>query len=181
MIEAKKCPVCGGDVPPTKVGGRPRIYDTVRCRSLAASRAFEERKRQGIPSRPRGLIDITGQRFGSLVVVELHRRERSHTIWLCRCDCGATTESDGWCLRNGRSTRCRGCRATSAAAKAPNAERGRCSWCKRAALRSTPYECAACQRQANRRGRDATGRPLARGPRPVLGEPRSQRQEVATA
>ncbi len=33
-------------------------------------------------------MDLTGQRFSFLTVVELHSAERGHVKWSCRCDCG---------------------------------------------------------------------------------------------
>lgn len=54
-------------------------------------------------------IDITGQRFGRLVVVE--RAENSlqrKTRWLCRCDCGNFTIIRGQELRYGDTRSC-GC------------------------------------------------------------------------
>lgn len=56
------------------------------------------------------IIDITGQRFGRLVVLsitdqkELHRGRK----WLCRCDCGNEVIITGSSLRSG-STRSCGC------------------------------------------------------------------------
>ena len=36
--------------------------------------------------------DITGQRFGRLVVLKyLKQDEHSHSLWLCKCDCGNET------------------------------------------------------------------------------------------
>jgi hypothetical protein len=52
--------------------------------------------------------DLTGQRFGELVVLRLHSTARDRSKrWLCRCECGCGRErivkSD--CLRHGRATR----------------------------------------------------------------------------
>ena len=33
-------------------------------------------------------IDLTGQRFGKLVVVKDVGRENSNVLWECLCDCG---------------------------------------------------------------------------------------------
>jgi len=33
-------------------------------------------------------IDITGKRFGSLIAMECVKRDRGHSYWLCKCDCG---------------------------------------------------------------------------------------------
>lgn len=50
--------------------------------------------------------------------------------------------------------------------------RGRvCRWCARTDSQTrfaTVHECSACNRQACRNGRDAEGRPIARGPRKVV-------------
>lgn len=37
---------------------------------------------------PTQIIDMTGQRFGKLVVVKLHDTVPSGARWLCKCDCG---------------------------------------------------------------------------------------------
>lgn len=57
-------------------------------------------------------VDLTGQRFGRLVVV---RREGSYTsknntkvTWLCKCDCGGETIVQGTHLRSGYTKSC-GC------------------------------------------------------------------------
>lgn len=52
------------------------------------------------------LIDITGQRFGRLTVVE--RDEENHKRWICKCDCGNMTKSDSYMLRHGQIVSC-GC------------------------------------------------------------------------
>ena len=55
-----------------------------------------------------GLIDLTGQRFGRLVVLE--RAENSvagKTRWVCRCDCGGHVVAAGGNLKNGHIRSCR--------------------------------------------------------------------------
>ena len=39
-------------------------------------------------------LDLTGQRFGRLVVIRRVRNGRPthNSVWLCRCDCNAETE-----------------------------------------------------------------------------------------
>ena len=55
------------------------------------------------------LIDIKGQRFGRLTVVEKVEDVKSrNSIWLCRCDCGKFTKVRGILLRKGETTSC-GC------------------------------------------------------------------------
>lgn len=54
-------------------------------------------------------IDLTGQRFGKLVVVkEVERNKYRHIQWLCQCDCGNTTISTTSNLRTGSHKSC-GC------------------------------------------------------------------------
>jgi hypothetical protein len=55
------------------------------------------------------LIDLTGQRFGRLVVVEMSGSDRNgRALWRCLCDCGKETVCYGKNLRAGRSQSC-GC------------------------------------------------------------------------
>lgn len=54
-------------------------------------------------------IDVTGQRFGCLVVlVEARRTKVGRAIWLCQCDCGTQTKVEGVLLRSGHTASC-GC------------------------------------------------------------------------
>lgn len=55
------------------------------------------------------LIDITGQRFGRLVVLnDAGRTDQGKAKWRCRCDCGAEIITRGSSLRNGATRSC-GC------------------------------------------------------------------------
>lgn len=56
------------------------------------------------------LIDLTGQRFGRLSVIERSQRNRKagHAMWVCLCDCGQLCEVDGYRLRHGLTKSC-GC------------------------------------------------------------------------
>ena len=55
------------------------------------------------------LIDLTGQRFGRLVVVErAGSTQRGQATWLCRCDCGNETAVVANSLRRGNTNSC-GC------------------------------------------------------------------------
>lgn len=60
-------------------------------------------------------LDLTGQRFGKLVAVELtgERRQRSPE-WLCRCDCGGEILVISNSLRSGETKSC-GCLQRSTA------------------------------------------------------------------
>ena len=54
-------------------------------------------------------IDLTGQRFGRLVAIEISGKNRyGHRLWLCRCDCGRTTCAVTGALRGGLIRSC-GC------------------------------------------------------------------------
>lgn len=53
------------------------------------------------------VIDLTGQRFGQLVVIKDDgTRERRAVKWLCQCDCGRTTRVIGKNLQSGGITSC---------------------------------------------------------------------------
>ena len=54
------------------------------------------------------LIDITGQRFGRLTVIEKIPSKNSNARWLCKCDCGKYTDVLGTTLRRGETKSC-GC------------------------------------------------------------------------
>ncbi len=78
-------------------------------------------------------IDLTGQRFGALLVLErdgatAHGRAR----WRCRCDCGAVVSRVGRNLRAGIATSC-GCLSGAKPVKRGEA------WTKRRAYRRELY------------------------------------------
>ena len=52
------------------------------------------------------LIDLTGQRFGTLTVVSRDISKKT-VAWLCRCDCGVELSVPTVSLRYGRRTDCR--------------------------------------------------------------------------
>lgn len=65
-------------------------------------------------------IDMTGMRFGRLIVVERAPKGKSGDArWLCRCDCGGTIEPCGGSLRSGRTKSC-GCLRREAKSKIGN-------------------------------------------------------------
>jgi len=39
------------------------------------------------------IVDLTGKRFGRLVVVKIAGKQGRTTLWECLCDCGKTTET----------------------------------------------------------------------------------------
>ena len=78
--------------------------------------------------------DLTGQRFGRLTVIaDSGKRQRTAVVWLCKCDCGNTTESPGDWLKRGVKKSC-GCLRKEMAidrcrtmCKDPNSLHGLCS------------------------------------------------------
>jgi hypothetical protein len=59
------------------------------------------------------LIDLTGKRFGHLLVVGHHPRKTPgcrNIHWLCRCDCGRFLIVRGDNLKDGRTVQCSECR-----------------------------------------------------------------------
>lgn len=57
------------------------------------------------------LLDLTGQTFGRLFVVErADNSRRGAAMWLCRCECGEVKTNRGLDLRNGATRSC-GCRS----------------------------------------------------------------------
>ena len=55
-------------------------------------------------------IDLTNQRFGKLVVLELDKSTQffRHKKWICQCDCGKTKSIRGDALKGGLTKSC-GC------------------------------------------------------------------------
>lgn len=55
------------------------------------------------------LIDLTGQRFGRLTVIDrVGKNRHREAVWSCQCDCGNECLVGGYNLRSGHSTSC-GC------------------------------------------------------------------------
>ena len=57
---------------------------------------------------PSKLIDLAGQRFGKVVVIERTAHTVGQAKWICRCDCGKVHEGFSSNLRRGGHTSC-GC------------------------------------------------------------------------
>ena len=53
-------------------------------------------------------IDLAGQRFGNLTVIERSGSRNREALWHCKCDCGKETLSRSASLRGGTSKSC-GC------------------------------------------------------------------------
>lgn len=56
------------------------------------------------------LIDLTGIRFGRLIVLERSTQDdkNGHARWICQCECGNMCVKDGYALRIGKTKSC-GC------------------------------------------------------------------------
>lgn len=55
------------------------------------------------------LIDLTGQRFGNLVVIERANDIGGYVAWKCRCDCGNELVMKSIRLRNRKWKMCKNC------------------------------------------------------------------------
>lgn len=53
-------------------------------------------------------VDLTGQRFGMLTVIEKAESKNQMAYWLCKCDCGKTTTVRTAYLKSGKTKSC-GC------------------------------------------------------------------------
>lgn len=56
----------------------------------------------------RKAIDLSGQRFGRLIVIRLIETDIVGAVWKCRCDCGNEVDVRASCLRSGNTRSC-GC------------------------------------------------------------------------
>lgn len=63
------------------------------------------------------MIDLTGQTFGRLTVIERAENRGRRVAWRCRCECGAETDVTSGSLRSGKSRSC-GCLQRERVAKA---------------------------------------------------------------
>lgn len=64
-------------------------------------------KDMGLTRQPK-VVDLTGERYGKLVVLELDHIERSTRYWKCSCQCGGTAVVREGNLRHGITKSC-GC------------------------------------------------------------------------
>ena len=51
-------------------------------------------------------LDLTGKRFGRLVVLNEAERQNGHVMWRCLCDCGNEITTKGIHLVSGHTTSC---------------------------------------------------------------------------
>jgi hypothetical protein len=77
--------------------------DGLRCEVVAARR---------VPALVMGRLDLTGQKFGRLHVVQaLKERRHRAVVWRCHCHCGKQIDAVGYQLKNGHIQSC-GCSRT---------------------------------------------------------------------
>lgn len=68
-----------------------------------------KRKEQLDRLHDENVIDITGQKFGKLTVIErVGSDNNNNSTWLCKCDCGGSKVISSFTLRNGTTQSC-GC------------------------------------------------------------------------
>lgn len=73
--------------------------------------------------------DLTGQRFGKLVVTDLDRQDKNYKLyWTCKCDCGESKTIISWELIGGKSTNC-GCVRRERNNRTKNRTQKECSIC----------------------------------------------------
>jgi len=63
------------------------------------------------------LINIVGQKYGRLLVLEKAESQKGRTLWKCLCDCGNEVVIQGLLLKNGHTKSC-GCLRKEMAAEA---------------------------------------------------------------
>jgi hypothetical protein len=85
---------CDCGVEKSILGASLRIGNTKSCGCLSIDKAREKG------------VDLTGRRFGKLVVKKLIGTKNSARHWLCECDCGGTTQTRGYSLTSGRIGAC---------------------------------------------------------------------------
>ena len=90
------------------------------------------------------VVDLTGQRFGRLLVISRSANIRNEAGWLCRCDCGKEKEVRGYHLRRGLTQSC-GClqkERTGAASREANTTHGMSRTPTHISWRSMMNRCA---------------------------------------
>lgn len=74
--------------------------------------------------QPHTLIDLTGERFGNLTVIErdINNAKSGNARWVCKCDCGNMVTVIGSHLRSGHTKSC-GCKKIGEISKGRSKER----------------------------------------------------------
>lgn len=83
--------------------------DRLACKKHHIQEGYTSTEAENSQKRTRR-IDLTGQRFGMLTVLEPGQNTRNgRTTWLCRCDCGNLFVVQTKMLRSGKTWHC-GCK-----------------------------------------------------------------------
>jgi HNH endonuclease len=86
--------------------GTEKLLVSSNLRASRSCGCYRNERSTGVSRR----IDLTGQRFGRLVVISFDRRdEAGRARWLCRCDCGTEKSIGAETLKKRHGTSC-GCR-----------------------------------------------------------------------
>lgn len=80
---------------------------TTRQRPAALQRRGSQSMSHSTPKNRK--LDLTGQRFGKLIAIEVAKAKNGHRAWLCQCDCGGQTICETNSLTSGHSTGCGRC------------------------------------------------------------------------
>lgn len=79
----------------------------------------EQSFRKGIkPQKGKPLIDLTGKRFGRLLVIRQGESQHGRIAWECLCDCGNTKTIIGKVLTTGKTISCGCARSEKSSEKA---------------------------------------------------------------
>ena len=84
------------------------------CGNITKPKAGNDLNRRGLKSCGEGLcnrkiINLIGQKFNKLTVIERHYTKNGKVYWICRCDCGNQTYAKGYALSSGKHIRCKKC------------------------------------------------------------------------
>ena len=104
---------------PDKTEARPRWIcrcdcgEVVSIEGVSLRRGFTKscgclRKEKGNEIGRRSFIDMTGKRFGRLIVLRRDTYPSEEAYWVCQCDCGNVVSVRGSNLRQGVTRSC-GC------------------------------------------------------------------------
>lgn len=92
--------------------------------SVCARSTFN--RRSGLPSMRTPRHDLTGKRFGRLVVINLGGwTPAGNSIWTCLCDCGKTKNVRGYVLLRAETSSC-GCLRRECFDRGMNFQHGHC-------------------------------------------------------
>ena len=76
--------------------------------TIVTSNLLKQGKTKSCGCNKGGRIDLTGQRFGKLLVLKYTKTEKNVAYWLCQCDCGNQIEISSHSLVTGNTQSC-GC------------------------------------------------------------------------